>query len=89
MEHEMTTEVESAWPTHPDYRIDVSACPFTGQVWAGEVLIAEGDACLVVTETDHVDRLYFPESAVNVGICSLPPTTPRSARSKATPPTGA
>lgn len=64
MEHEMTTEVESAWPTHPDYRIDVSACPFTGQVWAGEVLIAEGDACLVVTETDHVDRLYFPEESV-------------------------
>lgn len=58
------TEVESAWPTHPDYRIDVSACPFTGQVWAGEVLIAESDACLLVTETDHVDRLYFPAESV-------------------------
>lgn len=60
----MTTEVESAWPTHPDYRIDVGPCPFKGQVWAGEVLIAESEACLIVTETDHVDRMYFPEESV-------------------------
>lgn len=26
--------------------------------------MAESDACLVVTETDHVDRLYVPESGV-------------------------
>ncbi|MED5810894.1 DUF427 domain-containing protein [Mycolicibacterium sp. 050232] len=33
-------------------------------MWAAEVMIAESDTCLVVTETDHVDRLYFPESSV-------------------------
>ena len=60
----MTIEVESAWPAHPDYRIDISPCSFTAQVWAGEVLVAESDRCLIVTETDHVDRLYFPEQSV-------------------------
>ncbi|MCF6390532.1 thioesterase family protein [Mycobacterium sp. MBM] len=29
-----------------------------------DVLLAESDACLIVTETDHADRLYFPEAAV-------------------------
>jgi acyl-CoA thioesterase II len=61
----MTTQVESAWPSHPDYRIEISRCPYRGQVWHGEILLAESDDCLLVTETDHVDRLYFPESAVN------------------------
>lgn len=58
-------QVESAWPDHPDYRIDITSCPYTGQVWLDDVLVAESDACLVVTETDHVDRLYFPEADVN------------------------
>lgn len=57
-------EVESAWPDHPDYRIDITPCQHTGQVWRGDILVAESDGCLVVTETDHVDRLYFPESDV-------------------------
>lgn len=61
----MSTEVESAWPAHPGYRIETTPCPYTGQVWHGDVLLAESAHCLVVTETDHVDRLYFPESAVN------------------------
>ncbi|BCP08063.1 MULTISPECIES: DUF427 domain-containing protein [Mycobacterium avium complex (MAC)] len=61
----MTTQVESAWPRFPDYRIDITPCPFSGQVWAGDLLLAESDACLVVTETDHVDRLYFPQSSVH------------------------
>jgi uncharacterized protein (DUF427 family)/acyl-CoA thioesterase len=60
----MTTEVTSAWPDHPDYRIDISPCAYTAQAWAGDVLLAESDECLVVTETDHVDRLYFPETDV-------------------------
>jgi acyl-CoA thioesterase II len=60
----MASQVESAWPTHPGYRIDVTPCALTGQVWAGDVLVAESDACLVVKETDHVERLYFPESDV-------------------------
>jgi acyl-CoA thioesterase II len=60
----MTTEITSAWPDHPDYRIDISPCAYTAQVWAGDLLLAESDDCLVVTETDHVDRLYFPETDV-------------------------
>lgn len=61
----MTTQVESAWPAHPDYRIDVTPCAYTGQVWLDDVLLAESDNCLVVTETDHVERLYFPTADVN------------------------
>lgn len=61
----MTTQVESAWSRFPDYRVELVPCSLTGQVWAGEVLLAESDACLVVTETDHEDRLYFPQSAVH------------------------
>ncbi|MDG4669177.1 DUF427 domain-containing protein [Mycobacterium sp. 236(2023)] len=60
----MTQHVESAWPRFPDYRIEMVPCALTGQVWAGEVLLAESDACIILTETDHVDRLYFPETAV-------------------------
>ena len=59
----MTTSVESAWPAHPDYRIELIPCRLTGQVWDGDVLLAESNECLIVTETDHVDRLYFPEQS--------------------------
>jgi acyl-CoA thioesterase II len=61
----MTKQVESAWPTHPGYRIDIAPCQYSGQVWFGDTLLAESGACVVVTETDHVDRLYFPEADVN------------------------
>ena len=60
----MTAQVRSAWPDHPEYRIEATPCPHTGQVWFRDVLVAESDRCLVVTETDHDDRLYFPESDV-------------------------
>ncbi|OBH83598.1 DUF427 domain-containing protein [Mycobacterium sp. E2989] len=60
----MSTQVESAWPDYPDYRIEATPCPYRGQVWFGDVLVAQSDRCLVVTETDHEDRLYFPESDV-------------------------
>lgn len=66
----MTTQVESAWPSHPGYRIEITPCAHLGQVWLGEILLAESDSCLLVTETDHVDRLYFPESAVNWALFS-------------------
>lgn len=61
----MTTQVESAWPSHPGYRIEITPCKHRGQVWLDDILLAESQNCLLVTETDHVDRLYFPESAVN------------------------
>lgn len=57
--------VQSLWPDYPNYRIDLTPCKLTGQVWAGDTLLAESDACLIVTETDHEDRLYFPESSVD------------------------
>jgi len=60
----MKVEIESAWPRHPDYRIDLVACPATGQVTYGEVVLARSDRCLLVQEQQHVDRLYFPESDV-------------------------
>nr|WP_090345404.1 DUF427 domain-containing protein [Mycolicibacterium malmesburyense]CRL77723.1 acyl-CoA thioesterase [Mycolicibacterium malmesburyense] len=61
----MTEQVESAWPAHPDYRIGIERSPFTGQVWLGNLLVAESEKCLVVTESDHVDRLYFPKADVH------------------------
>lgn len=60
----MTVKIESAWPRYPDYFIDLVACGQRGQVWAGDTLVAESDACLLVREKDHVDRLYFPEKDV-------------------------
>lgn len=60
----MAAEIRSAWPDYPDYRIDVTPSAHRGRVWYDDALVAESDACLVVTETDHVDRLYFPESDV-------------------------
>ncbi len=71
----MTTHVESAWPSHPDYRIDASPCLYSAQAWAGERLVAESDNCLLVTETDHVDRLYFPDDAVRWEHLTPSPTT--------------
>jgi len=60
----MTAEIESAWPRYPDYRIDTFPCAATGQVWAGDMLVAESGDCLSLTETAHVDRLYFPAKDV-------------------------
>ncbi len=60
----MTAQIESAWPKYPDYTIDVSPCRATGQVWQGDVLLAQSTDCLLVEEFKHTDRLYFPEAAV-------------------------
>ena len=60
----MPIEIESAWPAHPGYRIDVTRHPATARVWLGDLLLAESDRCLLVEETRHVDRLYVPEAHV-------------------------
>jgi acyl-CoA thioesterase II len=60
----MSVERESAWERYPDHRIDIAAPETSGQVWAGDVLVAESDRCMLLTESKHVDRLYFPESDV-------------------------
>ena len=62
---ERPVEIESAWPTHPDYAIDLVPVAQTTRVWSGDVLLAQSTGCLRVEETRHVDRLYFPESDVD------------------------
>jgi acyl-CoA thioesterase II len=59
-------EVESAWATHPDYRIDLVPCRGTARVRIGDVVVAESDSALRLVETDHVERLYFPEADVHL-----------------------
>ena len=60
----MSVEIESAWPHYPDYRIEVTPIRGRGKACAGDLLVAESDACLLVDETEHVRRLYFPEQDV-------------------------
>ncbi len=60
----MSLEIESAWPRYPGYRIDLIPVPGRGEVWFGETLLARSEKCLLVAETDHVGRLYFPEPDV-------------------------
>lgn len=58
------TDIESAWPRHPDYSI--TAVPFegTGTATANGVLLAESADCLIVAETNHRDQVYFPPDDV-------------------------
>jgi uncharacterized protein (DUF427 family)/acyl-CoA thioesterase len=58
------TAIESAWTTRPDYRISITPLGRMARVWFGDLLVAESDGCLLLEEQDHVDRLYFPASAV-------------------------
>jgi acyl-CoA thioesterase-2 len=65
------TAIESAWPKHPDYRIDLVPVTNTARVWHGDLLLAESDRCLLVKETRHVDRLYVPEGDVRWELFSV------------------
>jgi uncharacterized protein (DUF427 family)/acyl-CoA thioesterase len=60
----MTIEIESAWPRYPDYRIDLIPSTASGRACFGDVVLADSDRCLLVRETKHVDRLYFPREDV-------------------------
>jgi hypothetical protein len=60
--------IESAWESHPGYRIDLVPYPGVARVWHGDLLLAESTAALRVIETDHVERLYFPESDVRLDL---------------------
>jgi len=57
-------EIESAWPAHPEYRIDVLPVKDTVRVWWRDLLLAESTGCVRVCETDHVDRIYVPEADI-------------------------
>jgi uncharacterized protein (DUF427 family)/acyl-CoA thioesterase len=60
------SQIRSAWPDHPGYRIDAVPCRGTAVVKAGDTVLATSTRALRVIETDHVERLYFPESDVAV-----------------------
>lgn len=58
------TDIESAWPKYPGYQIEATRFDGVGRACLGGVVIAESAACLVVTESDHLDQLYFPVADV-------------------------
>ena len=60
--------IESAWESHPGYRIDLVPYPGVARAWHGDLLLAESTAALRVIETDHVERLYFPERDVRLDL---------------------
>jgi acyl-CoA thioesterase II len=60
--------IESAWESHPGYRIDLVVFPGVARAWQGDLLLAESTAALRVIETDHVERLYFPEADVRLDL---------------------
>ena len=62
------TEVTSAWPSHPDYEIDWQQVASTVRVWQGDVLLAESNRALLVTETDHADVVYLPLVDLNLAL---------------------
>jgi uncharacterized protein (DUF427 family)/acyl-CoA thioesterase len=56
--------IESAWPRHPGYRVDLVPWRGRGRVRHGDRVLAASDACLVVHESDHAPQLYFPVASV-------------------------
>jgi acyl-CoA thioesterase-2 len=62
--------VESAWESHPGYRIDLVPYRGVARAWHDDLLLAESTAAIRVIETDHVERLYFPEADVRLDLFS-------------------
>ena len=60
--------IESAWESHPGYRIDLVPYRGVARAWHGDLLLAESTGALRVIETDHVERLYFPEGVVRLDL---------------------
>jgi acyl-CoA thioesterase/uncharacterized protein (DUF427 family) len=60
------SDVRSAWPDHPNYRIDLVPCRGTARVSLDGVLLAESTRALRLIETDHVERLYLPQADVRL-----------------------
>lgn len=56
--------IRSAWPDHPGYRIDLVPCNGRAVVRVGDTVLAESTRAVRVIETDHVERLYFPEADI-------------------------
>jgi uncharacterized protein (DUF427 family)/acyl-CoA thioesterase len=62
------TDVRSAWLDHPGYRIDLVPCRGTARVSVNGTVLAESTSALRLIETDHVERLYFPQSDVRLDL---------------------
>ncbi len=60
----MAEVIESAWESHPGYRVELLPHPGVARVRLGDLLLAESSNALRVLETDHVERLYLPETDV-------------------------
>jgi acyl-CoA thioesterase II len=60
------TEITSAWPRYPGYRVDVEPLEGIGRAHVGGLLVAESRRCLLVRESDHHDQLYVPVEDVVV-----------------------
>jgi len=59
-------DVASLWPDYPDYGIELVPCQGRAVVRVGETVVASSSRALRVIETDHAERLYFPESDVEM-----------------------
>jgi len=57
-------KVESAWPRHPDYRIDIGSYSSPVRVWRGPLLLAETQRALLLEETGHKPVIYLPEADI-------------------------
>ena len=55
---------EPAWDRFPGYSIELKPCRAAARVLHGDLVVAESADCLLVTESDHPDQLYFPFDAV-------------------------
>ncbi len=62
------TVVESAWARYPNYRIELAPVHGIARVQHGGLTLAESAKALRVIETDHVERLYFPERDVRLDL---------------------
>jgi acyl-CoA thioesterase II len=60
--------IRSAWPDHPGYEIYPVPVKGTARVTVGGVVLAESTAAVRLIETDHVERLYFPEADVRIDL---------------------
>jgi acyl-CoA thioesterase II len=69
------TEIESAWPRYPDYKIDLVPCRGRARVHVGDTILAESSSAIRLIETDHVERLYIPESDVRLDLLGHSDTT--------------
>ncbi|MCG8535480.1 MAG: DUF427 domain-containing protein [Pseudomonadales bacterium] len=59
------TEKQAAWDQYPGYRIDLLPTESIGRVSYNGVVLVESAECLLVMESEHDARLYFPEGDIN------------------------